>query len=492
MLNNISCIETNNGEFIGAAILEVTSVPHVDILRDGHATTADIENEVRLSFGNMLSEIYQSYRAVVAYNNSAEVSVESLWVTEPVLNQPYKAKIRIFIIARSIDFSQERVYENLDRMASACEAALKLNKYGVAELDANSLTTLLGKVPSQTVCSIVKDERVEMMQNQMLPACYAFDKLEASAHDLSAIVNSLIEHPYTAVSFQITPTRFSIEENGAISQLAQVLDTLSKGVMTQGVGNVSITAAESLASVYRYYQANKNNALFSYGILVFGDNRSIEDVASKIYGHLTFDSTKVPALKSLYLSGADVQIIENFIALPWVVNEILVQSDRNQQIWGYRNDFVNFYRLPYVITAEEATEFFRLPLGTQRISAGLTVNNTDSSSKTYSNNLINAGDIEIKLVRKAPDAYIDITVDMDELDLTASEAKATYEEIKQYILDKYDTKVSNLYIAQVKEKYGIIERENYNKPKSENSKQPQCPEEKVEMIEEALRHFKMI
>lgn len=49
-----------------------------------------------------------------------------------------------------------------------------------------------------------------------------------------------------------------------------------------------------------------------------------------------------------------------------------------------------------------------------------------------------------------------------------------------------------LTYAQVKEKYGIIERENYNKPKSENSKQPQCPAEKVEMIEEALRHFKMI
>ena len=98
----------------------------------------------------------------------------------------------------------------------------------------------------------------------------------------------------------------------------------------------------------------------------------------------------------------------------------------------------------------------------------------------------------VKLVRKTPDAYIDLTVDMDELDLTASEVKATYQEIKQYILDKYDTKVSNLYIAQVKEKYGIIERENYNKPKSENTKQPQCPSEKAEMIEDALRHFKMI
>lgn len=98
----------------------------------------------------------------------------------------------------------------------------------------------------------------------------------------------------------------------------------------------------------------------------------------------------------------------------------------------------------------------------------------------------------VKLVRKTPNAYVDLKVDMDELELTASKAKATYQEIKRFILDKYDTKVSNLYIAQVKEKYGIIERENYNKPKSENAKQPQCPPEKVEMIEEALRYFKMI
>lgn len=98
----------------------------------------------------------------------------------------------------------------------------------------------------------------------------------------------------------------------------------------------------------------------------------------------------------------------------------------------------------------------------------------------------------VKLVRKTPDAYIDLKVDMDELDLTASEVKATYQEIKQYILDKYDTKVSNLYIAHVKEKYGIIERENYNKPKSANAKQPQCPAEKAEMIEDALKYFKML
>ncbi len=109
-------------------------------------------------------------------------------------------------------------------------------------------------------------------------------------------------------------------------------------------------------------------------------------------------------------------------------------------------------------------------------------------------NLINPTHVEtiVQLVRKTPDAYIDITVNMDELDLTSAESKATYQEIKDYIFEKYGVKVSSLYIAQVKEKYGIIERENYNKVKVEDSKQPKCPVEKERLIEEALAYFRMI
>ena len=88
--------------------------------------------------------------------------------------------------------------------------------------------------------------------------------------------------------------------------------------------------------------------------------------------------------------------------------------------------------------------------------------------------------------------HIEIEVKMDELDLTSAESKATYEEIMAYVLEHTGLKVSSLYIAQVKQKYGIIERENYNKPKSENAKQPQCPPEKEKAITEALRHFGMI
>ena len=87
---------------------------------------------------------------------------------------------------------------------------------------------------------------------------------------------------------------------------------------------------------------------------------------------------------------------------------------------------------------------------------------------------------------------IDVKVDMDELDVTSAETKATYEEIKAYVLEQTGLQVSNLYIAQVKRECGIIERENYNNPKSEESRQPQCPEEKRKAIMEALKHFGMV
>ena len=88
--------------------------------------------------------------------------------------------------------------------------------------------------------------------------------------------------------------------------------------------------------------------------------------------------------------------------------------------------------------------------------------------------------------------HVNITLDMDEMDLTSAESKATYDEIRNWVQEKYGFHVTNLNIAQVKREYGIIERENYNKPKSEDSRQPGCPKEKVKAIEEALRFYQMI
>ena len=106
----------------------------------------------------------------------------------------------------------------------------------------------------------------------------------------------------------------------------------------------------------------------------------------------------------------------------------------------------------------------------------------------------NTGHVEtvVLLSQQKPDDTIEIDLDLDELDATSAELKATYQEIKDYVLKEFGLKVSSLYISQVKRKCGIEVGENYNLPKSENARVPQCPKEKEDAIKAALKYFAMI
>ena len=98
----------------------------------------------------------------------------------------------------------------------------------------------------------------------------------------------------------------------------------------------------------------------------------------------------------------------------------------------------------------------------------------------------------VLLSRKTPDDTIEVDLDLDELDITAAESKATYQEIKDYMLKEFGLKVSTLYISQIKRKCGIDVGEHYNISQKENQKVPQCPKEKEDAIRAALEHFAMI
>ena len=98
----------------------------------------------------------------------------------------------------------------------------------------------------------------------------------------------------------------------------------------------------------------------------------------------------------------------------------------------------------------------------------------------------------VLLSQQKPDDTIEIDLDLDELDATSAETKATYQEIKDYVLKEFGLKVSNLYISQIKRRCGIEVGENYNLPKTENPKVPQCPKEKEDAIKAALKYFAMI
>ena len=98
--------------------------------------------------------------------------------------------------------------------------------------------------------------------------------------------------------------------------------------------------------------------------------------------------------------------------------------------------------------------------------------------------LLSKGNISSRNVR--------VEFSLEDMDMSRFQQGATYEQIQEWIQEKYGFHVTHLNIAKTKQKCGIIERENYNKAKSPDSKQPGCPEEKVKAIEAALKHFQMI
>lgn len=409
-MNTKKIVQLNSGEYTGACIIEISQIPDIKFLKSDYQQGNSVEEEYRRDFGALLSEIYQVYNVFSYKDNSTEVSIELLWLTEPVSNQPYKAKIRLFMICRTLGRASSVVEEGLDRLLSAAASSIKLHKYSYEEIAFEQIEEALYEVPDAAVKSLVRDEREEVLQNQILPSCFAYDRLSAFSSDLSELVNCLIEHPHSAVSFSLIPAKYNSSESASLTQYAQILDSLSKGIFTQGLGNLSFSAAESVANTYKYYQINRNNALFIFNALVWADISCADDIISKMHSTFAHDPSASINLKEITIPSSSLRIRDNYIVLPWAVHEIIIQTQRNPLIWRYGNKFADFYRLPYIITAEEASGFFRLPIGTQKLSAGLPVNKTDNGSKTFGDNLINAGDIEIGRLKASEKDTIGISL----------------------------------------------------------------------------------
>ena len=387
-----------SGEAVALQALEISSVPDISIIDSNADETAVIDGYKR-DMGNLLSEIYQNYKAQCGVTGqNQDVSLELLWTTEEVVNQPYRAKIRLFLIVRAIGRTPGEASEMTFPVMTALRSTLDLQKYEYRDMDEEELMGCVRAVDDSAVKALVKEETLENLQNQMIPVCYAYDRIPDSGQDLSRIVNSLIDHPGCAVSFQLIPAWLDGNEINELSRMMQLLDTLSKGAVE--TGNMSFALAEKHAETYRYYTDQKNSALFLYNILIYGNPEAVSNLSSRVYAQINSSDENVN-MRFEDLRGDEIRKDANFYPLPWAVNELLMNMDRNMQIWNSGMFSNAYYRLPYIITAEEASQFFRLPVGGSRVSAGLPVNEAGKTNRTYADNIINAGDIEIGTLKSS-------------------------------------------------------------------------------------------
>lgn len=403
-------IELKSGESLDIQVFEITQIPDISIITGGTNDLA-VEDEYRKEFAGLLSELFQNTLSFKSIDKDSEVSVELLFLTEEVLNQPFAANIRLFFIVRSLSRIKAVAERQVVQISRACSSFLKIHKYTVKEVPFEVLTDLLKAIPNDNINLLVRDERIDNLQNQLLPQCYAFDQLDGFSPDFTNLISYLIDHPNGAVSFSLIPAGYSSDETDALTQISQTLENLSRGITIQGYGNMNYSSAENISKTYSYYSRNKNNALFYYNVMVWGNPLETDEIMSKVRSVIAYDSSKSIALKTVRLNNSNISVNENYYALPWVANEITAQLEQNPTVLPYKQIFGSLFRLPFIITAEEASGFFRLPIGTAKISAGLNVNYSDTNRKTYSDNLINADNIEIGILKASGKDTIGVSRD---------------------------------------------------------------------------------
>ncbi len=344
---NISIESLTNGEKIALGAFEVTAIPHASIIKNGREDIGLIIEKYKNETSSLLSELFQTYKMLsLSEGYSKDISYELLWKSTKVYNQPYNASITLIIIIRSIDNEADNAINTVSSMLKVFQATLNLQKYNFREINYKDLSALVNQIDDSNIRALVKEEKVDNLQNQILPYCYSYDRLPRSNNDLSKLVNALIDYPDCAISFQLIPTIYNDSEINELEKISQLLDTLSRGVMDHGVGNISFTMAEKHSIIYKYYSERKNSALFTFNILVYGSTTAISNISTQVFGQLSTGSDFQANLKINNLSTDEVGKNTNFYPLPWAVNEVLINKNRNLNICNSGQFSGGLYRLP--------------------------------------------------------------------------------------------------------------------------------------------------
>lgn len=383
-----------NGEYAGICTLEITSIPHISILESEYSnkTKEEILFKYKVDMQALISELYQNYKL----NSDNDISYELLWVTTPVENQTFKAKIKLFINVRAINKSNDALKASIQSSIQLIKNSLTNNKYDVESVVDDTEFDLLRK--KNNMFSLSKETRVINLQNQMVPYCYTAERLLETQLSLDKIVNTIVDYPYSILSLQLTPILLSDEEKTTVEQMGQVLNSLSQGIME--MGNISISAAQKPAENYKYYAESKDGPLFRYSINVFSDDVGTSNISSRVFGQLVSVTEEKNYLTQNRIDNLSFDNEQSYFLLPWLINQKLDEINSKSSIWSIEV-FSKIRRFPYIVTEEEASEFFRLPIGDENVSAGLNVNEAVKAAKTYADNIINGGDIEVGKLRSS-------------------------------------------------------------------------------------------
>ncbi len=403
-MKNNGCIITElaDGEFNGIDIFEINEIPDISILIRESSEEKDFSQRHKKEFETMLTEFFFGCKQdfTSQYQNQ-DYSIELIFKSEEVKNQTYKANVKIYIILRGISREKEYLKSRLQELKNAIKSVLAINKYTLSEIEnKENILNEIKEIECKEKRVITKDYRMENIQSAYLPQCFTFDKLPIQDCNFTKIISTLMQYPDSAIIIDLIPTLFSQNEISNMEQYSSTLDIISKGVPGPEGAPPNILA-EKPSAIYQYYESNKYGVLFAYNILICSDYNNINNITNRVSGELSIGGSKekreYAKLKKLEIGNYELDVKEYFSSLPWVINEIIM--DKNMENPVFTSSQLG--RLPFIVTSEEASEFFRIPYGDNDLAAGVNISKADKGARKYNKKVINNGDIMVGTLKSS-------------------------------------------------------------------------------------------
>lgn len=381
--------ELNDGRVLGIKILEVISFPSISAY--GKNPDENCKNVSRM-FMQLLTELHK----LSGFNTC----IEFLWLTEEAYHQTFASKIRIFGIIRRIGQEKKQLSNELNNIYSNLSTSLGALQYNIKETDMkeDGLTELIASVDDSCVYSIVKREKCSANANSMYPYYYTDVIPNKNTTNFNYIISTLSQMANCCLSFQLFPVQFANEEVYVINEVSAELSRIVSGTMIDCQMYRDPMAANPL-KVYEYYIERRDSPVFMYNILAFGKRDCCASLATKLVSLLQSGEDKIVTsdFMCLDLSNENIRLDKQFPYYVWNVNHRLLYYYRNQKLQKVIPLANKLFRLPYIVSSEEAVAFFRLPLHEKTMTA-IKSNLFTHVQEQFSNAVVSEDNIQIGML----------------------------------------------------------------------------------------------
>ncbi|MBR7117179.1 MAG: ATP-binding protein [Clostridia bacterium] len=365
---------------VGMVVINIDSVPHYSLMSD-----VDIEavTGVKLAFTSILNEFSR-------HRTDNTISLEMLWHLTPATNQSFLSNINLLVVLRNVGESIDRCRGELRIMANDLVSELNglkiVSSYGTV----SDYLNIINENSTEQLRAIRRSDDMVQFNIPQFPYCYKYDAIQPFEIDLDSVVGTMINERRSMLVIQLISTCFTDQEKMYIQGCLNSLSQLSNGIHMPRVGFYRDPRAELPLKTYKKYYDEMNSPMLLMNILVTGSEFATSNLSSKVIS-LLGDGEHEARVKSEVVNITDsMDKLRSVGVSPWLISDIVMMGMRDRSVLTPAT-----YRLAHVYSPAEASQIFRAPIGTRRVTAGVNIHEVEKRNKEFAPGIINVSDLSV-------------------------------------------------------------------------------------------------